>query len=192
MVNETSSSFLEIIGVGNVDWNQFLINIVLAVLLIVAGVILGQIVKIILRKAMEKGRVEKTPRYNFLDFLIIVIKWSIYILFLNLAIEQLGIPILTSWLTSVLLVIPALTGSLILIMVGYSIGNYLKKMVLDSKLEEWQPLAYIFFYFIIYIFLIFAFKTALISSDKTFVNYLILIWTVILAVSIAWANAKKR
>lgn len=190
LTNE-KEGILDIIGIAGVNWQQFLINLILAVLLIIAGVILGKIISVILKRIVEKTRVEKTAKYHFLDLIVTVVRWSVYILFLNLALEQMGSPALTKWLTSVLVVIPAFSGSLILIIIGFAIATYLKNLILNTKIEEWEVLAKVLFYFIMYIFLIFAFKTVLISVSDSLVNNLIMIWTVILAVAVAYIHIKR-
>ena len=104
------------------DFNVFIINLVIAVILIIIGIFLGNFVKIILRKVVNKSGIDSGAKKSYIALFLSVISWSIYILFISLALDQLGIPQLTSWLTSILVVIPALVGSLILIIISIAIA----------------------------------------------------------------------
>lgn len=169
--------FGKVSGIG-ISTGEFLANVLLAAILFVLGIFIGKLVKFGLRKLVEKTNIKKIMKASFVDLILVVIKWSIYILFINLALIQLGIPMLTDWLVSILSIIPSLTGALIVISVGFAIGTYLKKVISESKVDGWRMLSQIFFYFIIYVFIILAFKTALISlQDQLLVNILIITFT---------------
>jgi len=174
------------------DINLFLINLVIAIILLGIGIFLGKFVKFVFKKTLEKSGVERTTKKSFIELFLTVIKWSIYLLFLSLALDQLGIPQLTKWLTSILVVIPAIVGALLLISLGFGIAVYLKSLVEESEIEGWKILANIMFYFSIYIFSIFAIKTALISQDKSTVNMIVLILTAIITAAIAYYHVKKK
>ena len=175
--------------------SSFIINLVLAAILFVIGLLLGGIVKIVIKKILEKAEVGKTTKKSFVNLFLTVIKWSIYLLFASLALDQLGIPWITKWLSSVIVVIPALVGSLILICFGFAVAVYLKDVIEESKVLQWQILSNIVFYFIMYIFLIFALKTALISFDNNTVNIILIIFTSVISASVAFwhvLQAKKK
>jgi len=187
------SSFLEkisILNLGSLD--VFLVNFIVAAILFGVGIILGRFVTRILRRSAERTRVESTVRKSFVELFITVIRWSIYIIFINLALAQLNIPQLTDWLISVLVVIPALTGALLILGAGFVLAQYLKEIIRESKIEGWEMLSMILFYFVIYIFLVFAIKTALIKQDKNIVNIIILIFTGVVSAAVAYWHVKKR
>ena len=174
------------------DINLFLINFIIAAILIVVGLFLGKFIKLIIKKAIDKAGVERTTKKSFIELFLTVIKWSVYILFFSLALDQLGIPQLTNWLTAILVVIPALVGALLLIGVGFAIAVYLKDLVEESKLVGWEMLSNIVFYFILYVFMIFALKTALISQDKSTVNMIIIILTAVISAAVALSYVLKK
>ncbi|MGD2072340.1 MAG: hypothetical protein PVG65_02500 [Candidatus Thorarchaeota archaeon] len=175
----------------SVSLEDFLVNLVLAVILVGVGIFLGKFAKFILKKISDKANLSKTIRPGFIDLFLTIIKWSIYILFLSLALTKLGIPQFTNWLSSTLVMVPALVGALILIVVGFAIAVYLKDLVEESKILGWEVLSMIFFYFTIYIFLIFALKSALYGQNNEFVNYIILILTIVSSSAVAYGYAKK-
>ncbi len=179
----------EVIGM---TYRQIGANSILAIVLIVAGIIAGRVVNSILKRALDRARIEKTNAYNFFKFLIVVIKWSVYILFLNLAIKVLSIPQFTSWITDVLIVIPAIIGGLMIIVIGFAIAVYLRKIVEESKVESSEILSNIIFYFIIYVSIVFALKTALISLDTTTVNIIVIVLTGVVAAGAAFKTLSFR
>jgi len=175
-----------------INWNEFLINLIFAAILIFVGIFLGQIAKWILRKIAKKSKLDRSRGYNFFKLFITVVTWSIYLLFLNLGLVQLDIPLITDWLSSIILIIPALTGALILIVVGFVIATYLRDLIEESKISNWKILSQIFWYFVLYIFTLFAFKTALISLDKQLVNMLLIVMSVVVGASVVLHNFKRK
>lgn len=173
------------------DINIFIINLILAAILIIMGIFLGKFIKFILRKIIEKAEVMKTTKKSFINLFLTIIKWSVYILFIILALDQLGIPQLTKWLTSTLVVIPALVGALFLIGIGFAIAVYLRDLIEESKILGWKVLSTILFYFVLYVFIIFALKTVLIGQDKATVNIIILILTAVISAAVAYSHVKK-
>lgn len=178
---------------GIMDFNLFLVNLIFAVILILVGLALGWLIKSILKRIIEKSEIEKTASKSFIHLFLTVIKWSVYLLFVSLALDQLGIPELTNWLSSFLVVIPAFVGALILIVVGFAIAVYLRDLIEDSRILSWNLLSMIVFYFVLYTFLVFALKTALIGQDKTTVNIIIIILTAVVSVGVVyWHFIKKK
>jgi uncharacterized membrane protein len=178
---------------GIMDFNLFLINLIFAVILFLSGLALGWLIKSILKKIIEKAQIEKTASKSFIHLFLTVIKWSVYLLFVSLALDQLGIPELTNWLSSFLVVIPAFVGALVLIVIGFAIAVYLRDLIEDSKILRWNILSIIVFYFVLYTFLVFALKTALIGQDKTTVNIIIIILTAIISFGVVyWHMVKKK
>ena len=174
---------------------EFFANLLIAVIIVIVGIFLGKIVKFALRKGFERLKVDKIAKPSFFDLFLVVVKWSIYILFIDLALIQLGIPEITGWLTTILGVIPALTGALIIISAGFAIAVYLRKVISESKIEGWQILSQIFFFFVVYLFMIFAFRTALISlNDRLLTNALLVVFTALggFVLIIYYFKTKKR
>ena len=126
---------------GILDLNTFFVNLIFASILLLIGLFLGWFVKLGLKKIIKKAELEKTTRKSFINLFLTVIKWSIYLLFISLALDTLGIPQLTSWITSAIRVIPAFVGALILIAVGFGIAVYLRDIIEESKILGWDILS---------------------------------------------------
>ena len=181
-----------IIGLSSININEVLTNIVIAILLVVVGIILGRLVMIILRRISDNLRLEKVIKYNLIEFVLVVVKWAIYVVFINLALIQLNIPNITSGISTVLGVFPTLVAALLLIVIGFTIATYLRDLIVDAGIENEKILAGIIYYFTIYIFVFFGIKSVLGSQDRNFVNMLILIITALVGIGLVQAHLKGR
>jgi len=187
------ATFLDKIGVlGLENIDQIIVNSILAIILLGVGILLGKFLEKILKRAVERTSIEREIKPSFVNLFISVIKWSIYVIFVNLALTQFHIPALTDWLVSALVIIPALTGAIVLIWVGFAIASYLERAIEESRIHDWEVLSKVFFYFVLYLFLFFAIKMAFVGQDRDFVNTILLIFTVIVGAAVAWWNVKKR
>jgi len=190
---ELWTTFLDKIGVlGLENIDQIIVNSILAVILLGVGILLGKFLEKILKRAVERTSIEREIKPSFVNLFISVIKWSIYVIFINLALTQFHIPALTDWLVSALVIIPALTGAIVLIWVGFAIASYLERAIEESRIHGWEVLSKVFFYFVLYLFLFFAIKMAFVGQDRDFVNTILLIFTVIVGAAVAWWNVRKR
>jgi hypothetical protein len=186
------SSFLDKIFIPNVESiDVFIINFVFAILLFGIGILLGRFITRLLKRSVERSRIESTIRKSFVELFITIVRWSIYLVFVNFALVQLNIPQLTDWLITVLVVIPAVTAAMILVGVGFALATYLKEIINESKIEGHETLSMIFYYFAIYIFILFAIKTALIRQDKDVVNTIVLIFTGVISAAVAYWHVVK-
>ncbi|MBI2629737.1 hypothetical protein HYW76_01420 [Candidatus Pacearchaeota archaeon] len=179
------SSIMERLNIK--DINELLLNAIIAFFLLVIGVFAGRIAKSMLRRFVQKYEM-KSSNMSFIKLVLTVIEWSIYVLFLSFALDHLNIPQLTGWLTSILIVFPAVVGALLLIFVGFAIAVYMRDLVEESGVLDAKVLSKIFYYFIIYVFLVFSAKAALISLDKEITNILIIILTAVVGVAVAYNN----
>lgn len=197
MANETITS--TILAINPLPWknlgitiNQLLVNLVIAAVIFFLGIVLGKVIEKILQKIFDKNKLSKKVKYSFIDLFITIVKWSIYILFLDLALIRLQIPALTSWLTSILGMVPAFTASLLLLSAGFGIAAYLKDVILESEIKDGEILATILFYFILYVFAVFAAKTVFFQFEKTFVNNLIIVISGVTATAIIYSHIKNK
>lgn len=180
-----------LVGLSTIDINQVLVRGALAVIIIIIGIFLGKIIALGLKTLSRKLELNTNIRGSFIDLFLVVIKWSIYIVFISLGLKQLEIPTLTNFFTNILITIPALTGALILIALGFAIGYYLKKVIQNSEIKQWETISKAIFYFVIYIFGVYALKTALISIDEMTTNWIIIVLTTVFGTAVAYTIVKK-
>ena len=181
------------------DWTSILssesswvINSVIFLFLLFLGILLGRLSTYLLKKLFGKFEVNKKVSASFIGLFIVVVRWSIYISFLILAIRQIKLPAVTDFLTHGLLIIPALTSALVLIVIGFSIAIYLRNVVEDSEVMGWRVLSQTLFYFIFYVFILYAMMLALIPFDLLVRKVIIIAIACVLAVSTAFIIVKKE
>jgi hypothetical protein len=161
----------------NLNLNEIVMNGIFALLIIIFGVFLGKMISIGLKRISKKMELNKRIRGSFIELFILVIKWSIYLLFLNWGLNQLEIPALTKAFTNAIIILPALTGALLILVIGFAIAIYLREIIEDIEVNGWEIISKILFYFILYVFGVYALKIALIAFDSNTTNLIILILT---------------
>ena len=87
--------------------------------------------------------------------------------------------------------IPAFTGALALLAIGFMIAVYLREVIEDAEVTGWDLISKMVFYFVLYVFGVYALKTALISFDETTTNFIILILTAVISSAVAYGYVKK-
>lgn len=177
---------------ANVDVNQLIVKGSLSIIILAFGILLGKWLGKGLEKIFEKLEVQKHIRGGFLKLITITARWSIYLLFLNFAIQQLKIPALSEFFGGIILIVPAFTGAMILLSTGFVIAIYLREIIEDAEIDGWEFISQTVFYFIMYIFGVYAVKTALISFDNTTVNLIIIVLTAVISSFIGYSIIKEK
>jgi len=177
---------------GNINLNEIFIGILISILLIAVGIFFGKIIALGLKKLFKKIEIEKSIKPSFANLIIAVIKWSIYIIFLNLALIQLPIPEMTGIITKILIVIPAFTAALVLISIGFGVAVYLRDVIEESEITGWKFLSQYLFHFIVYITGIYALKISLISMDSLPESIILVAFSVIYGTGVGFFVYKKE
>lgn len=177
-------------SVSITDINDIIIKSLISLVILAIGIFLGRILDYGLRKLSQKLELSRHIRGSFIDLSLVVIRWSIYIIFLNLALNQMGIPALTNFLTTILVTIPAFTGAIIIVAIGASLAYYLRQIIINSEVKNSERFSKTVFYFVVYMFGIYALKTALISFSLDMVNTIILIYSAVFFVATAYKIIK--
>lgn len=170
----------------------FLLDVFLAIAFLLLGIFLGKFIAYLLSRIVKAADIEKEVRPSFVKLIIAVIKWSIYIIFINLALHQFSIEGLSDVITNMLVVVPALTAALVLIGIGFAVAIYLREVIEDSEVTGWKMLSEYIYYFILYVFGVYSFNLALISIDSFIRNILIVVLTIIIGSSIAFSKIRKE
>ncbi|MEM3405720.1 MAG: hypothetical protein QW117_01965 [Candidatus Pacearchaeota archaeon] len=172
--------------------NSIFFKILEGFIIISVGIIIAELLVRFLKKFIRRNEIDRIIHKSAISLFLVIIRWGIYILFLNLTLMKLNLEQLNNWIIPILMIIPSLVGALILIIIGFFLALYLRDIIEDSKIEEAKLLSRIIFYFILYIFTIFAFKTAMINQDKLTTNIIIIILTAISAIGTAFHYIKKK
>ena len=177
---------------SQVNLDDLIIKIILAIIIIAIGVVIGKLINYGIKRLSQQIELTKYIRSGIIDLARLIIRWSIYILFISMGLNYLEVPALTKFFTNILIIIPAFTGALILIVIGFSIAYYLKKIIKNNEIAKGEIIGEVIFYFVLLIFGIYSIKTALISFDETTANQIILIITAIASASVGYLFVKKE
>src|SRR3989344_9348744 len=121
----------DIIGEFTLNSKDIGINLLIAVIVLVLGILLGKLVKLILRVVAQRLKLEKIFRFGSIDAFLTIIKWTVYI-FITLAIDELSIPLLNTSFFDALDIVPKSVGALVIIATGFSLGLFLKKTIIKT------------------------------------------------------------
>lgn len=150
------------IALGDLTLNEFLLRGLFSLLILVVGVLFGKVLDLGLRKLFEKLDLAKHIKIGFVDLTLFIIRWSIYIAFINISLKQMRIPAVTDFVTSVLVTIPAFTAGLLLLILGLALAFYLKKIInISEEGAAWDFISEVVFYFVLMIIGIYAMRIAL-------------------------------
>lgn len=177
---------------GDLDPNLLILRILLALGLVIIGLIFGNLINFGLKKLFKKIELEKKIRIGILDLFRAIVRWSVYIIFLGLGLTQLGTTNLTQSIMSVLIIVPTFMGALIIIIIGFSIAHFLKRIIKESGINGVGILSEFVFYFVIYLSGVYALKIALVSMGEQVTNYLIMILTAVFGIVGAYLFIKKN
>lgn len=170
--------------VTDISSSPIALKTIFALVIIALGIFVGKGVSYLMSKFGEKLDLDKKMRSSFWGLIVNLVRWSIYLVFLNWAINQMGVPNLTSALSKVLLVIPSFVVSILIVVIGFIIARYLKDISQESVDKENEFISKYLFYFVIFISGVYALKIALYNFDTNILNSLTIIFSIIFAMSI--------
>lgn len=167
--------------ITNIGDSPMTIKVIFSVLILLAGIAIGKGISYLMEKLSDKLELNKKIKPSFLGLIINLVRWSIYLVFLNYALNELSIANLTKVSYNALLVIPSIVISIIVIVVGYAIARYLRDTAKEIIGGNSEFLSQYLFYFAIFISGIYTMKIALFNIDNQSLNILIIIFSIIFA-----------
>jgi hypothetical protein len=164
----------------DLTFNELVVRGFTALGIIILGILLGQLLDYLLRKLSDKVNIKKHIKGGFIDLTLFIIRWSVYIVFINLGLHQLQIPAITDYFSSILTAIPAFTGGLLLLILGFAFAFYLKKIIkISEEGPGWEFISQAVFFFVLIIFAVYALRIALVLLDDFTRNIILIILTTI-------------
>ena len=173
-------------------FNGTLLSVIIAIGFLLVGIFLGGFISYLIKKVMKGTDIEKDIRPSFVGLIATVIKWAIYIVFFDLALKQLPFTFLGDFFGKILLIIPAFIGALVLIGIGFAIAIYLRSTVEESEISGWKALSQYLYYFVLYVFGVYALNLALITIDKVVRNSITIALTAIVVAALTYVIVKKE
>jgi hypothetical protein len=149
------------------------------IVLIIAGLVIGGVLRYLARKIILKYKIDdkllKDGRYVIRLGVIIptVIAWATYLLFIEAAVDLLGLPVLSDALKVIVSWIPELVEILVIVLAGYLIAEYARIQIKRTKLEYSDEIGTILFFMIIYITV--ALSLPLVGVNPALLNNILLV-----------------
>ncbi len=158
---------------------SFLPNIAVAVILLLIGWLIGWVVIKVSRKILELVKIdhyvmhEGKSHFRLSKILPVVFAWFIYLVFIQAAVDALGVATLVTVVGKVIDFLPGLIGAILVIVAGYAIGEYVRRHVEDSKVMYSDLIAKGLFFLVLYI----AVATALplVNIDSTLISNILVV-----------------
>lgn len=185
-------SLVDVLRTFTINSKEIGINLLVAIFLILIGIIFGKLIKLVLKRLSRKLKLDKIFKFGSIELFLTIVKWTVYVFFFAIAIEQLSIPLLNTSFLNALSIIPKSLGSLIIIILGFSLGNFLRKTISQTNQKEWGVLGEIIFLFFVYVSFIISAQLLFVSNDYL-QEWIIIILTgfFFLFVSLKYALFKK-
>jgi hypothetical protein len=152
------------------------LNLFIGLVIILIGIFIGKFVKLILNRVITKLKLDKIFKFGTLEVGLTIIKWSIYLFFIGFAVEQLGIPYLSTSFANAISIIPKSIGALVILVVGFALGRFFQDTIEQTGKKDWDLLGNISFYFFVYISFILS-THILFVTNQFLVNWISLIFT---------------
>lgn len=158
---------------------DFLPKIAGALILLLIGWLIGLVVGRVIKELLRRLKVDeyvargKRPVFRLSDIFSVIATWSIYLVFLQAAVDTLGIVALSLFLQGILAFIPGLIKAIMVVIIGYALAEYVRQNVEASKVTYSGLIGRVLFFLTIYIAI--AMALPLVGIDPFLVNALLLI-----------------
>jgi phage shock protein PspC (stress-responsive transcriptional regulator) len=170
---------------------SFLPKIVSALIILLIGWFLGYFIGSLIKKILEKVKldehlVKRKSSISISGIISTIIKWSIYLAFIWVAVDVVEISALSELMRSIVLeFLPGIIWGIVILIAGYAIADYIRVSIERSKIFYSDLISKIVFWLIIYISLGLALPKF--GIDPTLVNNILLILIACIGVGIAIA-----
>jgi len=159
---------------------NFVPNVISAIILLVIGLVVGKIAGRVTKEVVVRSRVEKYITegrklpVSLADILSVIVRWWIYLAFITAALsrEVLGIPTLAEWIARINAFIPNVVGAVVIMVVGYAIGEYIRQQIERSATLHAGIVARVVYFFILYVAV--AMALPVLGIPATLVNAILL------------------
>jgi len=170
------------------DTINFLPNLLGALLLLLIGYVVGKIVGAIIKKLCEGLKVDrylKTKGRKISDLFRIASEWIIYLVFIQSAVQYLGIIALAMFVNEIIYFIPKAVGAAVIIIVGYILGTFLENEIKKNGDRYGSIVGKIVNFFVLYVSVALALPFLGVNAELVNNILLIIIGSIGLGVAIA-------
>ena len=157
----------------------FLPNLIASLILLIIGWIVGVIVKKVTKEILKGINLDKMvfgkrkTTISLTNIIAIIFEWTIYLVFIQAAVQVLGIQALVDFLNGILSFIPGLVEAVILVVAGYLLAEYVKLQIEKSEMTYSNIIGTTLFFIILYVSI--ALALPLIGIDPFLINAILLV-----------------
>lgn len=127
-------------------------SVVAALLIILMGYLLGWFLGHVVKKVIERtgvvhqvisklGLQREVGRWNFGELFALLVKWYVFVIFLNPAAQVVELPQLAAFFSSVALWLPNVMLAVLIALAGFVVAEYLQKKIQQVKNKKKSLLA---------------------------------------------------
>jgi len=141
----------------------------------IAGLVIGKIVRGFIRRirADEYLARGKRPIFRVSDIFSVIFKWAVYLIFIQTAVDYLGVAALSKTLVAILGFVPGLIQAIVVIIVGYAIAEYIRSQIEESNVTYSEIISKVIFFLVVYMSV--AMALPLLRIDPFIINALLII-----------------
>ncbi len=156
-----------------------LYSIISAAITLLIGLIIGRIIGRIVREIIIRSKVdewiseEDKLAFKFSHVADLIARWIIYLVFIKQSAIFLGVLAITTFVDSIISIIPSLVEGALVIIVGYTVALYLKDKIISSKTFYSDLVGKIVFFLIIYSSI--ALALPFVGIDPSLINNMLLV-----------------
>ncbi|HLE07866.1 MAG TPA: hypothetical protein VI933_04600 [archaeon] len=156
-----------------------LTQIIAATITVLLGLVIGKVIGRVAREIVIRSRIdewissEDHVKFRISSILDLVVRWTIYFVFLKQAAIFLGVAAITEFINNMINVIPSLLEGSLIIIIGYAIAVYLKDKIISSKTVYSDLTGKIIFFFVVYISI--ALALPFVGINPTLINNILLV-----------------
>ena len=155
---------------------NFIPNLVGAIVLLAIGYIVGKIVGVVIKGLCDKAKTDryvKVKGFRISELLKIAGEWIIYLVFIQSAVQFLGIAALAEFVNQIIYFIPKAVGAAIIIIVGYVLGNFFEEQIKGSEYMYSDLIGKVVNFFTVYVAI--ALALPFLGINPSLVNNILLI-----------------
>lgn len=170
---------------------SYIPGILAAVIILVIGLIIGKVLGRVVKEILVRTNIDQYFSKKELISIdlsslgSVITRWIIYLVFIQQAAIFLGVEAITTFIGSVISIIPGIIEAVIVILVGYALAIFMKESILSSKSVYADIIGKIVFFLVIYVSI--ALALPFVGVNPALINNLLLVFIASIGLGLAIA-----
>ncbi len=155
---------------------DFIPNVIGAIIILLAGYIVGKVLGMAIRKLADALHVDKYVKlkgFKLSNLLRLAGEWIIYLVFIQSAAQYLGIAPLAEFVNEIVYFIPSAVEAAIIVVVGYVLGGFFEEQIKGSEGLYKNVVGKVVNFFTVYVAI--ALALPFLSINPSLINNILLI-----------------